>query len=87
MISDSVLQDKPEIKKNKKQKKIINNDKSTNNIISHDLEFIKAKYHKDELHVAFINSVTTNKWFYLTLFICFTMFKLKDLVLLSKSSS
>ena len=87
MISDSVLQDKPKIKKNKKQKKIINNDKSTNNIISHDLEFIKAKYHKDELHVAFINSVTTNKWFYLTLFICFTMFKLKDLVLLSKSSS
>jgi hypothetical protein len=58
-------------KKNKKQK--INNENNDN--------------HKDVLHVAFIKSVTTNKWFYLTLVICFSIFKLQDVVLSSESPS
>lgn len=43
--------------------------------------------HKDVLNVAFLKSLTINKWFYLTLFVCFYMFKLHDVISLSKTSS
>jgi len=43
--------------------------------------------HKNALDVAFKESIITNKWFYLTLLICFYMFKLRDTAPTSSSSS
>ena len=43
--------------------------------------------HKNALNVAFKESIMTNKWFYLTLVICFYMFKLRDAASTSSSSS
>jgi hypothetical protein len=48
---------------------------------------MKEKLHKDELSAAFIKSIKTNKWFYFTLFICFSMFKFQDFIVSSKPSS
>jgi hypothetical protein len=51
--------------KNKKNKKITKYDDSNEN----------ASLHEDKLKFAFKESIKKNKWFYLTLFICFYMFK------------
>jgi hypothetical protein len=48
---------------------------------------MKEKLHKNELSAAFIKSIKTNKWFYFTLFACFSMFKFQDAILSNKSSS
>lgn len=71
-------------KKNKKHKKINDN---VNNNDSNSGEFIKEKQHKDELNAAFIKSIKLNKWFYFSLFVCFSIFKFQDFILSSKSSS
>jgi len=67
--------------KNKKIKK--DNNESTT-IIS---DSIKDEQHKHALNVAFRESVVTNKWFYLTLFVCFSIFKLQDVIISTQSSS
>ena len=71
-------------KKNKKHKKINDN---VNNNDSNSGEFIKGKQHKDALNAAFIKSIKLNKWFYFSLFVCFSIFKFQDFILLSKSST
>lgn len=43
--------------------------------------------HKDELNIALKDSITKNKWFYITLFLCFSVFKLEDIISLNKSTS
>ena len=68
------LHKKKKSKKSKKNKQQIINDENRDP-------------HKDALNVAFLKSLTTNKWFYLTLFVCFSMFKLHDVIGPSKSSS
>jgi hypothetical protein len=59
-------------KKNKKNKKDENDDNYA---------------HKNALNLAFKKSIITNKWFYLTLIICFYMFKSRDTARTSSSSS
>ena len=59
-------------KKNEKNKKDENDDNHA---------------HKNALNVAFKKSIITNKWFYLTLIVCFYMFKSQDTVSTSSSSS
>ena len=48
---------------------------------------MKEKLHKDALNDALIKSIKTNKWFYFTLFVCFSMFKIQDFIVSNKQSS
>lgn len=43
--------------------------------------------HNDQLSVAFKTSITKNKWFYITLFVCFSMFKFQDIISSNQSTS
>ena len=56
--------------KNKKNKKITNCDSSNSN--SND---DSVNIHKDKLYIAFKESIKNNKWFYLTLLLCFYILK------------
>lgn len=71
-VTDAEIKFHKKGKKKEKKNKIIN---------------VNNNNHKDALNVAFIKSITTNKWFYFTLFICFSIFKLQDLLVLSSESS
>jgi len=59
-------------KKEEKDKKNEKNEKDKKQKIIND-----NHAHKNALDVAFKESIMTNKWFYLTLLICFYMFKLR----------
>lgn len=73
-------------KKNKRKEKYIKNEKIKNET-NHETNDAVNDNHKSVLHKAFIKSLTTNKWFYLTLLICFFMFKLQDVISFDKTSS
>ena len=55
--------------KNKKNKKITKCDDSNSNNAEN------SNIHKEKLNIAFKESIQKNKWFYLTLLLCFYMFK------------
>ena len=63
-------------KKNNKNQKIVQGKHENHN-----------NHHKDQLSIAFKNSITKNKWFYATLFVCFSMFKLQDIISSNQSTS
>jgi len=64
-----------------------NNKKKKKNKMKENKKIMKDKLHKDELSEALIKSIKTNKWFYFTLFVCFSMFKIQDFMVTSNSSS
>ena len=70
-------------KKNNKNQKIIQEkyEKYESSNRNHDI------HHKDQLSIAFKNSITKNKWFYITLFVCFSIFKFQDIISSNQSTS
>lgn len=70
-------------------------EKITTNKINKKQELVKEKceisnhhnHNKDKLNNAFKDSIIKNKWFYLTLFICFSIFKLHDVISPNQSPS
>lgn len=74
-------------KKEKKNKKNERNEKNKRNEKDEKNKKDDNHAHKNALNVAFKESIMKNKWFYLTLVICFYMFKSRDTVSTSSSSS
>ena len=90
-MNDSIkIKQKETNKKKKKEKKIIiinNNNNGNNSSSNNSNNNGDIKNHKDLLDCALKESIIKNKWFYLTIFICFFIFRHYGVTLSSSSSS